>query len=126
MLFQVVSNSALVKRAEELQQAFDSGQVGDYCEQRATQASDDAEKTLWCFLQAHSLGANRKRYAAALGIGTYPLRFVTLLSVFLGCIFLYCLKNRYSVVYYGICNAGTVYCLWLNYASQQKFLLKYF
>uniref|UniRef100_A0A914W660 Uncharacterized protein n=1 Tax=Plectus sambesii TaxID=2011161 RepID=A0A914W660_9BILA len=65
---QVVADDKLMNRAMQLQDALDSGQMGDFCEQRAGEAVEEPQQLLWTFLSAQSQGCSRKEYLKILGI----------------------------------------------------------
>ncbi|XP_023152716.2 protein transport protein Sec31A isoform X5 [Amphiprion ocellaris] len=64
---QVVTETAFLKRSDQLQAALSSGSFVDFCQEKIDVAENEFEKTVWSFLKANFESDIRSKYLELLG-----------------------------------------------------------
>ncbi|XP_073333876.1 protein transport protein Sec31A isoform X3 [Pagrus major] len=64
---QVITETAFLKRSEQLQATLSAGGFVDFCQEKIDVAANEFEKTLWCFLKANFESDVRSKYLELLG-----------------------------------------------------------
>ncbi|TMS07976.1 Protein transport protein Sec31A [Larimichthys crocea] len=64
---QVVTETAFLKRSDQLQATLSSGSFVDFCQEKIDAAENEFEKTLWSFLKANFESDIRSKYLQLLG-----------------------------------------------------------
>ncbi|TMS08514.1 Protein transport protein Sec31A [Larimichthys crocea] len=64
---QVVTETAFLKRSDQLQATLSSGSFVDFCQEKIDAAENEFEKTLWSFLKANFESDIRSKYLELLG-----------------------------------------------------------
>ncbi|XP_068190782.1 protein transport protein Sec31A isoform X2 [Antennarius striatus] len=64
---QVVTETAFLKRSEQLQATLSAGSFVDFCQQKMDVAENEFEKSLWSFLKANFESDTRSKYLELLG-----------------------------------------------------------
>ncbi|XP_013885356.1 protein transport protein Sec31A isoform X2 [Austrofundulus limnaeus] len=70
---QVVTETALVQRSQQLQATLNSRQFVDFCQEKIDAAENESEKTVWSFLKANFGTDIRSRYLELLGYNKQEL-----------------------------------------------------
>uniref|UniRef100_A0AAQ5Z9E6 Protein transport protein Sec31A n=1 Tax=Amphiprion ocellaris TaxID=80972 RepID=A0AAQ5Z9E6_AMPOC len=77
---QVVTETAFLKRSDQLQAALSSGSFVDFCQEKIDVAENEFEKTVWSFLKANFESDIRSKYLELLGYNKEELALKALLT----------------------------------------------
>ncbi|XP_018549839.1 LOW QUALITY PROTEIN: protein transport protein Sec31A [Lates calcarifer] len=64
---QVVTETAFLKRSDQLQATLNAGSFVDFCQEKIDAAENEFEKTVWSFLKANFESDSRSKYLELLG-----------------------------------------------------------
>ncbi|KAM7392447.1 hypothetical protein PAMA_007522 [Pampus argenteus] len=64
---QVVTETAFLKRSDQLQATLSAGSFVDFCQEKVNTAENEFEKTVWSFLKANFESDNRSKFLELLG-----------------------------------------------------------
>ncbi|XP_058472566.1 protein transport protein Sec31A isoform X2 [Solea solea] len=64
---QVITETAFLKRSDQLQATLNSGSFVDFCQEKISTAENEFEKTIWSFLKANFEGDIRSKFLELLG-----------------------------------------------------------